>query len=66
MVHSGDGSIGTADLAASKSKTFKRLWGGDLVDQLEVDVKEGRLAFGLGDDVLLPDFFEECFGVSTH
>ena len=71
VVHAGRGHVvvdgrdvafGMAQLAASESQAFKRLRRGDLMDQLQVDVEDRRLAFGFGDDVLLPDFFEEGAG----
>jgi hypothetical protein len=34
------------------------LRGGDLVEQLQVDVEDGGFARGLDDHVLLPDFLE--------
>ena len=58
VVDRGDGAVGAAQLAAGQAQAVERLRRGDLVDQLQVDVEDRRLAFGLGDDVLLPDLFE--------
>ena len=58
MVDCGDVAVGAAELAAGEAQALEGLRGCDLVDELEVDVEDGGLAGGLGDDVLLPDFFE--------
>jgi hypothetical protein len=47
------------DLQAARPEPREGLGGGDLVDQLEVDVEHAR-AIGLGeDDVLVPDLLKE-------
>ena len=66
VVDGGDGAIGAADLAAGEAEALEGLRGGDLVDELQVDVEDGGLACGFDDDVLLPDFFEECFWCGAH
>ena len=58
MVDGGDVAVGAAQLAAGEAEAVEGLRRGDLVDELEVDVEDRRLACGFGDDVLLPDFFE--------
>ena len=58
VVDGGDGAIGAAHLAAGEAEAFEGLRRGDLVDQLQVDVEQRRLALGRDDDVLVPDFFE--------
>jgi hypothetical protein len=58
VVDGGDGAIGTAHLAASETEAFECLRRSDLVDQLQIDVEQGRFAFRFDDDVLVPDFFE--------
>ena len=58
VIHRGDGAVGPAHLAAGQAKALESLRGRDLVDQLQVDVEQRGLAFGLDDDVLLPDLFE--------
>ncbi len=60
MVDGGDVTVGTAKLAARHAKAVEGLRGGDLVDEMQVDVEDRGLARGFGDEVLLPDFFEEC------
>ena len=30
------------------------------MDEMQIDIKECRLTLRFGDDMLLPDFFEEC------
>ena len=70
VVDGGDVAVGAAELAAGEAEAFEGLRRGDLVDELEVDVEDGGLACGFGDEVVLPDFFEEgagmwsCVGVS--
>ena len=58
VVDGGDGAVGAAELAACHAEAVEGLRGGDLVDEMQVDVEERRFALGLGDEVLLPDFFE--------
>jgi hypothetical protein len=58
VVYGGDAAVGAADFAAGETEAFKSLRRGDLVKKLQVDVEQGRLAFGVDDYVLLPDFFE--------
>jgi len=36
------------------------------VDELEIDVKDGGFTSGLGDEMGLPDFFEEGFRGVVH
>ena len=62
VVDRGDVAVGAAELAAGEAQAFEGLRAGDLVDELEVDVKDCGLAGGFGDHVLLPDFFEEGAG----
>lgn len=38
----------------------KSLWGSDLVDEMQIDVKHCRAAGALGDDVLIPNFIDDC------
>ena len=63
VVYRGDGAVGTADLAVGETEAVECLGRGDLVDELEIDVEERGLACGLGDEMLLPDFFEEGAGM---
>ncbi len=63
VVDRGDVALGMAERAAGEAEAFEGLRAGDLVDELEVDVEDGGLAGGFGDDVLLPDFFEEGAGL---
>ena len=65
MVDGGDVAVGTAQLAAGEAQAVEGLRRGDLVDELEVDVEDRRLACGLGDEVRLPDFFEESAGCAV-
>ena len=37
------------------AQTFKSLWAGDLMDQMTVDVKQGRAVFFGMDDMLVPE-----------
>ena len=62
VIDRGDGAVGTADLAVGETEAVECLGRGDLVDELEIDVEERGFACRLGDEVLLPDFFEEGTG----
>ena len=63
VVDGGEGAVGAAELAAGQAEAVEGLRAGDLVDEMEVDVEDRGFACGLGYEVLLPDFFEEGFGV---
>ena len=62
VVDRGDVAVGAAELAAGQAQAVEGLGRGDLVDEVEVDVEDRGLACGLGDEVGLPDFFEEGAG----
>ena len=51
VVLGGDREVGTADRAAGQPQPVEGLRAGDLVDQVEVDVEQVRLAVGAADDV---------------
>ncbi len=61
VVDCRDSAVGPAELAASHAEAVEGLRAGDLVDEVQVDVEDRGFACGLGDEVLLPDFFEESF-----
>jgi hypothetical protein len=62
MIHRGDGALGTPDLQAALAQAGKGLGGGHFVDEMQVDIQNGRSLGLFGDDMRLPDFFKECFG----
>ena len=69
VVDRGDGAIGPTDLAIGEAEALEGLRAGDLVDEVEVDVEDGGLIGGFGDEVLLPDFFKHragCGGGCAH
>src|SRR5581483_8261525 len=66
VIDCGDGAVRPAHLAARKAQPFKGLRRCDLVDQLQIDVEQRGFALRLDDDMLLPDFFEECFWCGVH
>ena len=66
VVDRGDGAVGAAELAAGHAQAVEGLRAGDLVDEVEVDVEDRGFAGGFGDEVLLPDFFEEGAGGGGH
>ncbi len=66
VVDGGDVAVGTAELAAGHAEAVECLRGGDLMDEVEVDVEDGGLAGGLGYEVVVPDFFEESFRCCGH
>ncbi len=53
-----DRSFGPADGALVDPQTLERLGAGHFVDQVQIDVDDGRPRFGGIDDVLFPDFVE--------
>ncbi len=59
VVDGGDVAVGAAELAAGEAQAFEGLRRCDLVDEMQVDIEDGGFACGFGDEVLLPDFFEE-------
>ena len=59
VVYRGDGAVGAAELAASHAEAVEGLRAGDLVDEMQVNVEDAGFACGFGDEVLVPDFFEE-------
>src|SRR6266478_1689793 len=60
VVHRCDSAISTAQFAARHAEAVEGLRAGDLVDEVKVDVENAGFACGFGDEMLLPDFFEEC------
>ncbi len=61
VIHRGDGPLGTTHLQPALAKTAESLWRGHLVHEVEVDVEDRRRIGSFGNDVRLPDLFEECF-----
>ena len=59
VVHRRDGQLGSSHTAPGQSQSLERLRRGHLVDEVEVDVEQRRLARHLTDDVLLPDLLEQ-------
>jgi hypothetical protein len=47
-----------ANLALRTAQPLERLRRGDLVDEVEVDVEQGRLVLLFADGMLFPDFLE--------
>ena len=62
VVHRRERQIGPPDVPAGEPKPVERLGRGDLVDQVQIDEEDGRLALGLGHEVPLPDPLEEGLG----
>ena len=58
VIDRGDVAVGAAQFAAGHAKAVEGLRRGDLVDELEIDVEDRRLACGFGDDVILPDLLK--------
>ena len=56
VVLGGQGQVGTAYRTAGQPQAVEGLRGGDLVDQVEVDVEKVGLPRRAPDDVLVPDF----------
>jgi hypothetical protein len=51
-------TVWTTQLAARQAKTLKGLRRGNLVNQMEIDVEDRRLACRFRNEVLLPYFLE--------
>jgi hypothetical protein len=54
VVGRGERAVGTTHRTVVEAKTVEGLGARHLVDQVQVNVDEGRLAWGRGDDVLVP------------
>ena len=65
MVHRCNGAVRPAYLAPGQAQPFKCLRRCDLVDELQIDVEQRRLALRLCYDVLFPNLLEKCFRL-TH
>ena len=62
MVDGGNVACWIPQLAIGQPQAFKGLGACDFVDEVQVHIEEGGLAGRLGDNVLLPDFFEHGAG----
>ncbi len=62
MVHHGESEIGAADLAAFDAKSREGLRGSAFVNEVAVDINDGRLAGVFANYVGVPDFLVESFG----
>ena len=58
VIHRRDAAVRPADFAPGQTKPFKRLRRSDLVQQLQIDIDQRRLALRLRNHMLLPDLFE--------
>src|SRR5438876_2356251 len=59
VVNCGDRPKWFADLATSDAQPIKCLWGSNLVDEVQIHVKQCGLAWRRRDDMLVPNLFEE-------
>ena len=59
VVHRPEGQGGTANSSARLPQTIKRLGRRDLMNEVQIDIKERRLALRLTNDVRLPQFVEQ-------
>jgi hypothetical protein len=59
VVLGGEGEVRAAHGAAGQAQAVEGLRAGDLVDEVQVDVDEVRLALGAADDVGVPDLLGE-------
>ncbi len=62
MVNCRDRAKRFADLSPSHPQSLECLWRGDLVNEVQIHIQERRLARRTGDNVLVPNFFEESMG----
>ena len=56
------GEVGATHRAPGQAQAVEGLRGGDLVDQVQVDVEQVGLAVGGPHDVAVPDLLGECRG----
>jgi hypothetical protein len=61
VVHRPKRQIGTANSSARLSQTIKRLGRRHLVNEVQIDIEQRRLALRLTNDVSLPEFVEYGF-----
>jgi hypothetical protein len=59
VIHRCQGAVRPAHTAAREPEPFECLRRGDLVDEMEVDVEQGRLLALLADEMALPDAVEK-------
>jgi hypothetical protein len=59
VIHCGKRQVGPADFAAGCTQSVERLRRGDFMQQVKVDVDDGRLVIWREDKVRLPEFLEE-------
>src|SRR6202030_858569 len=59
VVGGGDGQVGTANFHAAREEAVEGLRRRDFVDQMQVDVEQRGNAGLSGDDVIVPDFFDD-------
>ena len=62
VVLGGDGELGSADVPSGQAQPVERLRAGDLVDEVEVDVEQVRLAGRRAHDVAVPDLLRQRLG----
>ncbi len=58
--------VGPPHLAACDPQTFERLWAGDFVDQVAVDIDEAGTVRAPFDDMGVPDLFVQGAGAAGH
>ena len=57
MVHCRQDAVGITDFAMRQAQPFKGLRASHFVHQVAVNINQGRLAFGLNNQMAVPDFF---------
>ncbi len=60
VIDRGDCALRLPDPAACHAQSLEGLRRSDLVHQMQIDVKQRQLSGGNTDDVLIPDFVEQC------
>ena len=66
VVHRRHGQIGPSHGPSVDTKPFERLRGGDLMDEVHIDVQQIRLARRTVDDMGLPDLVKQCLRSSRR
>src|SRR3569832_37761 len=66
MIGDGNRPARNADLAPGRAQPLERLWTGDFVDQMQVDIEKDRIFIKLGDDMGVPDFLDKVARGAVH
>ena len=66
MIHRGDRAIRTQHLKAALLEHGESLRRGHFMHEVQIDIEHGGSTRLFGDDVIIPDFLEQCLGILAH